>query len=232
MPKKKKRGAARKRRGKGRKKKGRKKKNVGIFPDRDSMSQFARDNLHVSNWLMSARTIFQHRHKMDLECKEIAKKMRQQANEAGQGNEEELESRIQNAIEKHKDENYEMFDSEIDSESEESENEAEINIYKKPNMIKRWGLPRLYNEHAKPDSREQKYTNSSLYHPNFDQSNLIIESKGNAILGGGFAIFRPAVSIGLYKDKNWPRMGLGTRVFLDPTTWDHPYANSCLIRLR
>ena len=140
---------------------------------------------------------------MDLECKEIAKKMRQQANEAGQGNEEELESRIQNAIEKHKDENYEMFDSEIDSESDESGNEAEMNIYKKPNMIKRWGLPRLYNEHAKPDSREQKYTNSSLYHPNFDQSNLIIESKGNAILGGGFAIFRPAVSIGLYKDRNW-----------------------------
>ena len=93
MPKKKKRGAARKRRGKGRKK-----KNVGIFPDRDSMSQFARDNLHVSNWLMSARTIFQHRHKMDLECKEIAKKMRQQANEAGQGNEEELESRIQGEV--------------------------------------------------------------------------------------------------------------------------------------
>ena len=137
-------GSRSKKKGQGKEEKGQEEKNVGIFPDRDSMSQFARDNLDVSNWLMSARTIFQQRHKMNLECKEIEKKMRQQANEAGQGNDEELESRIQNAIEKHKDENYEMFDSEIDSESDESGNEAEMNIYKKPNMIKRWGLPRLY----------------------------------------------------------------------------------------
>ena len=134
MGKKKKRGSSRKGRGKGRKRKGKKKKNAGIFPDRDSMSQFARGNLDVSNWLMSARTIFQQRHKMNLECKEIAKKMRLQASEAGQGNDEELESRIQNAIEKHKEENYEMFDSEIDSESEESESGVEINMYKKPNL--------------------------------------------------------------------------------------------------
>ena len=201
MPKKKKR-KGKKGSSKKRKKKGRGK----VFEDRESMTEFAKKNMDVSNWLMSARAIFQQRVKMEKECKEIAITMRNQAEAAGQSNTEELEVKIEKAIEQYKEDNYEIFDSATDSSSsddDERNNEKPEVKYKTPNMVKRYGLPRLYSTHEKPKEKEKLYTNSPLYHPTYDQSNLIIKSKGHAVLGGGFAIYRPAVSIGIHKNKNW-----------------------------
>ncbi len=170
------------------------------FPDRESMIEFAKKNMDVSNWLMSARPIFQERVKMEKECKEIAKQMRDQAKEAGQSNAEELEIKIQNAIDQHKEENYDIFDSDTDDDdSANKDDEPEVSIdnkYKVPNIVKRYNLPRLYRSHEKPKAKEKLYTNSPLYHPTYDQSNLIIKSKGNAILGDLTVFLEELVMVG------------------------------------
>ena len=68
------------------KRKGKKSKSNPLFDDRDAMAAFARSNLDVSMWIMSARTKFQARIQKEQMYKVMEASIRAECKERGVSN--------------------------------------------------------------------------------------------------------------------------------------------------
>ena len=210
---------------KGGKRKGLKKsKSNPLFDDRDAMAAFARSNLDVSMWIMSARTKFQAQIQKEQKYKFMEASIRAECKERGE-NEEETNQKVDRAIQRAMaEESSSGSDISSASSSESDEPTHDTQAYLRPMKQKPLHLPRLYADHGKTllgsayslENQRKPYGNRPLMQryarygaarsggapdvsPRPDAKNVVLARKGREALGGGFRIVRPARSLGLYK---------------------------------